>query len=101
MVPDKRKRAKQSDLSKFMTIDAFLLTGAAFRRNILAEVHSVNPSNQAGSDTIGTALSPTDGSLCSEPRAVAVDDEVVSGPIANSHPQLAKRKDKLQPANQK
>ena len=67
----------------------------------VAEVHSVNPSNQAGSDATGTALLPTDGSLCSGPCVVAVDDEIVSGPIADSHPQLAKRKDKPRPANQK
>ena len=32
---------------------------------------------------------------------VAIDDEIVSGPIADSHPQMAKRKDEPQPANQK
>ena len=32
---------------------------------------------------------------------VAVYDEIVSGPIADFHPQLAKRKDEPQPASQK
>ena len=52
---------------------------------------SVDPSNQAGSDATGTALSATNGSLCSD----------ASDQIADRHPQLAERTDKLQPANQK
>ena len=67
----------------------------------VAEVHNVHPSNKYGSDATGTALSPTDGLLCSRLCVVAVDDELVLGPIADSHIQLAKRKDKPRPANQK
>ena len=94
MAPDKRKLAELSDLLKFTAIDAFLLTGSAFRWNTLekrqfvtvTEVQSVNPSNQAGSDATGTALSPNDGSLCSGSLVVTVDNEIVSGSIADSHP---------------
>ena len=77
MAPDKRKRAKRSDLSKFMTIDAFFDIRSSVPTEhfgseaevsttifvTVTEVHSVNPSNQAGSYATGTALSPTDGSL--------------------------------------
>ena len=109
MAPDNRKRAELSNLLKFTAINAFLLTGSAFRWNTLqkrlfvsvTEVQSVNPSNQAVSDVIGTALSPNNGSLCSGSWVVAVDNEIVSGSIADSHPQLAERKGKPQLANQK
>ena len=67
----------------------------------VTEVQSVNPSNQAGSDATGTALSPNDSSLCSGSWVVAVDNEIVSGSIADSHPQLAERKSKPQLANHK